>query len=125
MNRLQILLKQLHNIYGDFQINLVSSKIFQQLIFQHYNLFILVLHGQVTKFDAFLSFCETDRPEAKELVRILENIYEFRICIDVRDLIPGASTFFTIADIMAERYWKEKKIRGLLYFSLNTVSIAF
>ena len=66
-------------------------------------IYITVNSGQTTYFDAFVSYCHDDFPFVQEMIRMLETVHGLKLCVNARDLLAGASTYFVTARLIADR----------------------
>ena len=64
-------------------------------------------------FDAFVSYCHDDMNFVREMIRMLEKVHNLKLCINARDLLPGASEHFVTARLIADRYVPKLRLTGV------------
>ncbi|XP_070535474.1 myeloid differentiation primary response protein MyD88-like [Ptychodera flava] len=60
--------------------------------------------GPIETFDAYVCFCEEDRDIVHTMMRVLEKPpYNLKLCVDFRDLVPGAAYVTATAELIRNR----------------------
>nr|AXU41446.1 myeloid differentiation factor 88 [Holothuria leucospilota] len=59
--------------------------------------------GEVERFDAYVCYCQEDFSFVKQMREILEGEYKLKLCIDVRDVVPGGSMATVTAELIENR----------------------
>ena len=54
-------------------------------------------------FDAFVCFCEKDLAFVQEMLDVVEDKHKLKLCVNIRDMLPGASTHHVTAKLIADR----------------------
>lgn len=54
-------------------------------------------------YDAFVLFAEDDIDSATELIQIMENQYNLKLCVKDRDLVGGANEHDTVVQLISKR----------------------